>query len=129
MRLIYFDYQIFEVTTDVCKERTKWQIEQKLIHMRVIKLEYCQNNDPCRIFDHGLSMIEKFASYGQQWKVICPFIHEKLDRSVINAESQRFEERDKCVHELFIVKIEFKRDQLVEEWVRQNVVYINKLEL
>lgn len=67
-------------------------------------------------------MIEEFTSDREQGEIIGPRIHEKFDRGLIDAEGERFEEGDKRVHDFLVIKVEFERDQLVEEGVRQNVV-------
>ena len=74
-------------------------------------------------------MVEKFTCYCQQRKVVRTCIHEKLDGCMVNTESQCLQERDEGINQLFIVKVELERDKLVEEGVRQDVVYTNIIKL
>ena len=70
-------------------------------------------------------MIEKFTCYRQEGKVVRTGIHEKLYGCLVDTESQGLQERDEGINQLFIVKVKLERDKLVEEGVRQDVVYAN----
>lgn len=48
-------------------------------------------------------------------------IRKELDSVRIELKRQRFEKSYKRVQKLFIVKVEFEANQLVQEGVRQNV--------
>lgn len=68
-------------------------------------------------------MIKELASDSQQREVITPRVGEELNCCFINLQSQRLKERNERVYQLFIVEVEFKRDQLVQKWVAQYVVF------
>ena len=63
MDLINLDHSVFQVATQVGKESAKWQIQQKLVHQRIVQLKNCQDYDASGIFDHCFTVVEEFAGY------------------------------------------------------------------
>ena len=110
MCLVNLDDQVLQIAPNVCKKGAKRQIHEQFVNQRVIKLEYCQYNNSSRIFDHCLSMIEKFARDGQKGEVVSSCVHEKFYSCMVDTECQGLEEGNEGVYKLLIVKVEFEAD-------------------
>lgn len=62
-------------------------------------------------------MIEELGCHSKQGEVVVPTVHEELDRCCIDLERERFQKADECVNQFFVVEVEFKLNQSVEEWM------------
>jgi hypothetical protein len=67
-------------------------------------------------------VVEELARDGEEGEVVVPRVRKEFDSSLVDLKSERLQEGYEYVDELLVVKVEFERDELVQEGVTEDVV-------